>query len=234
MEGEWEVQQNRDGFTNTDTKAFRKWFKDDTGRLTNPDGQPKVFLRGAPRYGRTKMRSFDEAESKGLFFTTAPSIASSYAAGIKYNDLHTLMDAVKGDSENNANAEWKPKYFRGWGPAKDYILRNFQANGNGLRLVGMDADGNIVDKLSQTDHFSLQADTATEEQYKNEGWFAGDKWRELASYPKTKEGLEKFNLELGDHIRNNDLGVRGYAKFYLSAEKTLVIDADGAKFDSIP
>ena len=234
MEGEWEVQQNRDGFTNTDTKAFRKWFKDDTGRLTNPDGQPKVFLRGAPRYGRTKLRSFDEAESKGLFFTTAPSIASSYAAGIKYNDLHTLMDAVKGDSENNANAEWKPKYFRGWGPAKDYILRNFQANGGGLRLVGIDADGNVVDKLSQTDHFSLQANTATEEQYKNEGWFVGDKWRELASYPKTKEGLEKFNLELGDHIRNNDLGVRGYAKFYLSAEKTLVVDADGARFDSIP
>ena len=233
QEDEWEAQKNREGFTNTESRAFKKWFHDDTGELTNPDGKPKVFLRGSVGMGATKARDAAQANSGGIFFTTSPRIATEYGKGASVDDGMTIMDAVKG-MKNDPSKELKLKYFRGWGPAKDYILRNFQAQGSGLRLIGKDADGNQTDKLSQTVYFSLQTNLNAEGGFRENGDFGGERWRELASFPKNKEGLEQFNLDLGDIIRENKYGVRGYGKFYLSAENTLVIDAGGGGYQSIP
>ena len=168
------VQTNRDGFTRTDTKAFRKWFNDPAGEFTNPDGQPKVFLRGSIYMGATKAHEAGVAKSKGIFFTTDPSVAQEYASGVSSGENTTLMDEIKGD-ENLYLKELQRKYFRGWGPAKDYILRHFQSYGNGLRLVGLDANGNEVSRISDAETFSLQTNAATDEQFRKEGWFAEDK-----------------------------------------------------------
>ena len=226
------VQTNRDGFTKTDTKAFQKWFNDPSGEFTNPDGQPKVFLRGSIYMGATKAHAASEAKSKGIFFTTDPSVAQEYASGVSSGENTTLMDEIKGD-ENLYLKELQRKYFRGWGPAKDYILRHFQAYGNGLRLVGLDANGNEVSRISDAETFSLQTNAATDEQFRKEGWFAEDKWRELASFPKTKQGLEDFNYRLGDIIRENKLGIRGYGKYFLTSDNTLVVDAEGYDYHGI-
>lgn len=226
------VQTNRDGFTKTDTKAFQKWFNDPSGEFTNPDGQPKVFLRGSIYMGATKAHEAGVAKSKGIFFTTDPSVAQEYASGVSSGENTTLMDEIKGD-ENLYLKEHQRKYFRGWGPAKDYILRHFQAYGNGLRLVGLDADGNEVSRISDAETFSLQTNAATDEQFRKEGWFAEEKWRELASFPKTKQGLEDFNYQLGDIIRENKLGIRGYGKYFLTSDNTLVVDARGDDYHGI-
>ena len=235
LEGDWEVQNNREGFTRTDTKAFKKWFNDDSGELTNRDGKPKVFMRGSMGEGRTNFGNYKDKKSGGLFFTESPRVAVNYGEGasVDINDNYTLMDGLKGWG-NDASAEWKPRYLKGWGPAKDYLRSLFQdADGNGLRLVGMDADGNVVDKLAKTDHFSLQTNMATAEQLENEDMVLADEWRELASYPKTRDSLERFNQELGGYISQNRLGLRGYSKVYLSAKKTLVVDAHGGEFSAI-
>ena len=226
------VQTNRDGFTKTDTKAFQKWFNDPSGEFTNPDGQPKVFLRGSIYMGATKAHEAGVAKSKGIFFTTDPSVAQEYASGVSSGENTTLMDEIKGD-ENLYLKELPRKYFRGWGPAKDYILRHFQAYGNGLRLVGLDANGNEVSRISDAETFSLQTNAATDEQFREEGWFAEEKWRELASFPKTKQGLEDFNYRLGDIIRENKLGIRGYGKYFLTSNNTLVVDARGDGYHGI-
>lgn len=226
------VQTNRDGFTKTDTKAFQKWFNDPSGEFTNPDGQPKVFLRGSIYMGATKAHEAGVAKSKGIFFTTDPSVAQEYASGVSSGENTTLMDEIKGD-ENLYLKELPRKYFRGWGPAKDYILRHFQAYGNGLRLVGLDANGNEVSRISDAETFSLQTNAATDEQFRKEGWFAEEKWRELASFPKTKQGLEDFNYRLGDIIRENKLGIRGYGKYFLTSDNTLVVDAEGYDYHGI-
>ena len=226
------VQTNRDGFTKTDTKAFQKWFNDPSGEFTNPDGQPKVFLRGSIYMGATKAHEAGVAKSKGIFFTTDPSVAQEYASGVSSGENTTLMDEIKGD-ENLYLKELPRKYFRGWGPAKDYILRHFQAYGNGLRLVGLDANGNEVSRISDAETFSLQTNAATDEQFRKEGWFAEEKWRELASFPKTKQGLEDFNYRLGDIIRENKLGIRGYGKYFLTSNNTLVVDAQGDDYHGI-
>lgn len=226
------VQTNRDGFTRTDTKAFRKWFNDPSGEFTNPDGQPKVFLRGSIYMGATKAHEAGVAKSKGIFFTTDPSVAQEYASGVSSGENTTLMDEIKGD-DNLYLKELQRKYFRGWGPAKDYILRHFQAYGNGIRLVGLDANGNEVSRISDAETFSLQTNAATDEQFRKEGWFAEGKWRELASFPKSKQGLEDFNYRLGDIIRENKLGIRGYGKYFLTSDNTLVVDAKGYDYHGI-
>lgn len=226
------VQTNRDGFTKTDTKAFKAWFHDPSGEFTNPDGQPKVFLRGSINMGATKAHDASVAKSQGIFFTTDPAVAVEYASGASTGVSDTLMDAIKGD-ENSVIQELQRKYFRGWGPAKDYILRHFQAEGKGLRLVGMTADGKETSKLADTEYFSLQSNAATPEQYKKEGWFAEGKWRELASFPKDRTGLEDFNYQLGDIIRENGLGIRGYGKYFLSGKNPVVIDAQGDDYHGI-
>lgn len=226
------VQTNRDGFTKTDTKAFKAWFHDPSGEFTNPDGQPKVFLRGSINMGATKAHDASVAKSQGIFFTTDPSVAAAYASGQSTGANDTLMDVIKGD-DNSMIQELQRKYFRGWGPAKDYILRHFQAEGKGLRLVGMTADGKEASKLADTEYFSLQSNTATPEQYRKEGWFAEGKWRELAAFPKDRTGLEDFNYQLGDVIRENGLGIRGYGKYFLSGKNPVVIDAQGDDYHGI-
>lgn len=232
MEASDAVQTNRDGFTKTDTKAFKAWFHDPSGEFTNPDGQPKVFLRGSINMGATKAHDASVAKSQGIFFTTDPSVAAAYASGQSTGSNDTLMDVIKGD-DNSMIQELQRKYFRGWGPAKDYILRHFQAEGKGLRLVGMTADGKETSKLADTEYFSLQSNTATPEQYKKEGWFAEGKWRELAAFPKDRTGLEDFNYQLGDIIRENGLGIRGYGKYFLSGKNPVVIDAQGDDYHGI-
>ena len=232
MEASDAVQTNRDGFAKTDTKAFKAWFHDPSGEFTNPDGQPKVFLRGSINMGATKAHDASVAKAQGIFFTTDPAVAAEYATGASAGINDTLMDAIKGD-DNSVIQELQRKYFRGWGPAKDYILRHFQAEGKGLRLVGMTADGKETSKLADTEYFSLQSNTATPEQYKKEGWFAEGKWRELASFPKDRTGLEDFNYQLGDIIRENGLGIRGYGKYFLSGKNPVVIDAQGDDYHGI-
>lgn len=226
------VQTDRDGFTRTDTKAFQEWFNDPSGEFTNPDGQPKVFLRGSIYMGATKAHEAGVAKSNGIFFTTDPSVAQEYASGVSSGENTTLMDEIKGD-ENLYLKELQRKYFRGWGPAKDYILRHFQAYGYGLRLVGLDANGNEASRISDAETFSLQTNAATDEQFRKEGWFAEEKWRELASFPKTKQGLEDFNYQLGDIIRENKLGIRGYGKYFLTSDNTLVVDTQGDDYHGI-
>ena len=218
------AQTNREGFTRTDTKAFKKWFRDPSGEFTNPDGQPKVFMRGTVNAGATKAHDAGVAKSKGIFFTTVPDVAAKYAFGVSSSQSTTLMDAVRGNA-NGVIKELKRKYFRGWGPAKDFIAQNFQTKDAGLRLVGITHEGNVTDKLASADHFSLQTNVATLEQFETEGRFAGKNWRELATFPNNKQGLEDFNYQLGDVIRDNSLGIRGYGKYYLSGEHPLVIDA---------
>ena len=191
-----------------------------------------MFLRGSINMGATKAHAASEAKSKGIFFTTDPSVAQEYASGVSSGENTTLMDEIKGD-ENLYMKELPRKYFRGWGPAKDYILRHFQSYGNGLRLVGLDADGNEVSRISDAETFSLQTNAATDEQFRKEGWFAEEKWRELASFPKTKQGLEDFNYQLGDIIRENKLGIRGYGKYFLTSDNTLVVDARGDDYHGI-
>lgn len=226
------VQTNREGFTSTNTRSFKKWFHDPSGEFTNPDGKPKVFLRGSVGMGATTAHDADTAYSQGIFFTTDPSIAAKYAEGVSTGKSSTLMDAIKG-RDNEQIRELKHKYLRTWGAAKDYVQENFQARDAGLRLVGLTSDGAETDKLAETDHFAIQTNAATETQLRTEGWFADNNWRELATFPKTKAGLEELNHRLGSLVRENNLGIRGYGKYYLTSENPLVVDAEGDNYHGI-
>ena len=58
------------------------------------------------------------------------------------------------------------------------------------------------------------------------------RWVDVATYPNTQEGLDKFNAEYGDLMRNvvfkeGRAANPGYMSTYLTATKTKVIDAQG-------
>ena len=233
------IQQQRDGFTPTDTPEFKAWFHDDSGELTNPDGQPKVFFRGDPYSGATQARSWQNANSGGTFFTTKVDVASEYAEGA--TDLRTgrfgsPMDLVKGIGQggNDSRAEWRAEYIKNWKGAQNYLSEYFtNYEGDGIVLEGYDpATGESV-PFSKAKEFLLRTNVNSLETLNQTGQPFSD-WRTLGTFPKTKKGLERFNRELGDVIRQNGLGIRGFGKFFLSADNTLVVDAGYRDYGTIP
>lgn len=92
------------GRARTDTEEFRNWFHDDSGELTNPDGTPKVFLRGDTFSGATQFFSGAENHSGGIFFSTDMDTAGFYAH-------------QRDDSFSMAAPEFMPQVFESWNDA---------------------------------------------------------------------------------------------------------------------
>lgn len=65
----------------TDSPAFRKWFRD--SKVVGPDGKPLVVYHGAQRPDRigTRFRSSRATSGPMAFFTSDPEIAGGYAKG---------------------------------------------------------------------------------------------------------------------------------------------------------
>lgn len=230
-------QQDREGFTSTKTRAFKRWFHDDSGELTNPDGQPKILWRGTPWSGTSKMRNWHEANSSGFFFTPKVKVAEAYAAGVtQSDDRPTPMDRAKGqyvDGGNNPDTDFQNRYLRGWKPVQQFLKQYFQSpTGKGIRLLPIGDDGEQT-AFSRATGFKLQTNLNTRDQRRATGRTYSD-WRDLGQWEKSKEGLDQFNRDFGDIIRQNELGIRASAKYYLSATNTLVIDAEGADYHAIP
>lgn len=240
------IQDDRAGMTNTNTKAFRNWFHDDSGMLTDEDGTPKIFLRGSENLGKTKGRSAKSTYSGATFFTEFLTVAKLYADGTATAKRgYTLGDVIQlNDKEGRDKlGEWKPKYHKSWKSAIDYINEYFSSDdGDGLRLVPVKSDGTRTNRRS-ADGYMLQTnilDRSEMEGLNEHGKFDDPDdsvalsydWSDLAYYPK--DALEQLNQEFGDHLETLELGIQGFGKFYLSADKTLVVDVDGHSHDSIP
>lgn len=232
-----ELQEDREGFTATNSAAFKEWFHDDSGELTNEDGTPKVFLRGTPQAGATKMRQSGDAISRGLFFTDERDIAISYADDASIGKKVTALDFLKGGKENNRpNREWKPTTFKSWHNARQYIAENFMDTDrvSGLDLVGINSKTGAIVPFSRANKVVLRTNLLPVSDRTSGELVSKAGWREVKSYPANAEGLEQLNLELGDYVRELELGRRSYSKFYLSAEKTFVYDNKGDSHTSIP
>lgn len=233
------VQQQREGFTPTDTPDFKAWFHDDSGELTNPDGQPKIFFRGDPYSGATRARSWQNANSGGTFFTTKVNVASEYAEGAtdtRTGRFGSPMDVIKGVGRggNDSRTEWRAEYVKNWKGAQNYLSEYFtNYEGDGLVLEGYNPETGESVPFSKAKEFLLRTNVNDLETLNQTGQPFTD-WRTLETFPKTKKGLERFNRELGDIIRQNGLGIRGFGKFYLSAGNTLVIDAGYHGYAEIP
>lgn len=228
-----ELQTDREGFTPTDTPEFKAWFHDDSGKLTLPDGEPRVLLSGGKRMGRTSINfDIDTKSSPGLWATGEPRIANLYAGGGTSHIYHSLMDAVYGG--NQPRREVKLRNAKSWQDAIDYVADYWQRNGNGLRVVGVDADGNITDDASKVEYYSLQSNLLSQMEYVKFGAFAEGEYRDIAGFPATEEGLRSFNRYIGEAIDTLDAGVSGWIKVYGSAQHTLVVNADYCGYDAVP
>ena len=227
------LQINREGFTPTDTPEFKAWFHDDSGKLTLPDGQPRVLLSGGKRMGRTSINfDLETKSSPGFWATDEPRIAEDYAKGSTSHTYHSLMDAVYGD--NQTAREVKLRNAESWQDAIDYVAEYWQNNGTGLRVVGLTADGGITEDLSAADRYALQTDLASQMDFIKYGAFGEGEFRDVAVFPATEEGLRSFNHYIGEAVDQLDAGVSGWIKVYGTAQHTLVVDADGWSYSNIP
>lgn len=229
-EADEETQGDREGFTDIDSKNFKKWWHDDSGALTNPDGKPKVFLRGSDSMGATKMREAEDANSSGSFFTTIRDVAKRYADGVTTHHRTTIMDQWN-PYDNLPGREWVPHNFKTWNNARLYVRDYYtdQRGNIGLNLYGTDKEGNVV-PISRADFVVLESTVKLTDSGVDA---TGRDWENLKTYPATKAGLKQLNQELGDHIRTLKLGSRGYGKFYLSAKNTFVFDANDDNYGTI-
>lgn len=234
------VQLDRKGFTPTDTPAFRAWFHDDSGELTNPDGKPKIFMRGSVNSGSTVARPWSEARSGGIFFTTRQDIATGYAEGSTVSDedsrVPSPMEVAKGPAGvgRDSRTEWRAEYIKNWKSAQNYLEEYFtNYDGDGVVLEGYNPETKRAVKFSNAKAFRLRTNLNSKEKFAKTG-DVFTKWRTLGEYPKTAEGLDQFNRELGEIIRRENLGIHGFGKYYLSAKHTLVVDALYNTYMSIP
>lgn len=229
MEG---LQENRSGFTRTDTPEFKKWFHDDSGRLTTEDGKPRVMLSGGARMGRTAINfDFNTKSSPGFWTTESKDVADVYARGMTSKNSVTLMDAVY---HYQPTREVELRNADSWVDAVDYIGEYWEHDGYGFRLVPLDQEGNIISDVDLADRWALQTNLTSQEEFNKNGDFAEGDYRTVESYPANDEGLRRFNYDIGDVIDKMGAGVRGYAKVYGSAKHTLVVDAEGEHFAYIP
>ena len=234
------VQQDHEGFTPTDTPAFKAWFHDDSGELTNPDGKPKIFMRGSVNSGSTVARPWSEARSGGIFFTTRQDIATGYAEGSTVSDedsrVPSPMEVAKGPAGigRDSRTEWRAEYVKSWKSAQNYLEEYFtNYDGDGVVLEGYNPETKRAVKFSNAKAFRLRTNLNSKEKFAKTG-DVFTKWRTLGEYPKTAEGLDQFNRELGEIIRRENLGIHGFGKYYLSAKHTLVVDALYNTYMSIP
>lgn len=233
-----ELQQMRVGFTPLN-ENFYEWFNDDSGELTLANGLPKVVARGTRNAGATKGRDNEDAHSRGTFFTDLISVAKEYASTnvtVKSKaSRDTAMDVVRGRITNSGENEWRPMRFKSWGNAVNYVRDNFTdaVHDNGLKLVGWDPKTGKLLPPSKAKSFVLRTNVIPVEAREPDASPLGFSWRTLAEFPATPEGLEQFNRDLGDHIRAEELGIRAYAKFYLTADKTFVFDNHGKRYGDI-
>lgn len=229
MEG---LQEKRFGFTKTDTPQFKKWFNDDSGRLTTEDGKPRVLLSGGARMGRTAINfDFNTKSSPGFWATESSEVADTYARGMTSKNSVTLMDAVY---HYQPTREVQLRNADSWVDAVDYIGEYWEHDGYGFRLVPLDQEGNIISDADLADRWALQTNLTSQEEFNASGDFAESDYRTVETYPANDEGLRRFNYDIGDVIDKMGAGVRGYAKIYGSAKHTLVVDAEGEHFAYIP
>lgn len=178
----------------TNTPEFRAWFNDDSGELTNPDGTPKMLLRGSPLSGSTKFRDYRESYSPGIFLTP---------------DLYAAKNYATARSTRSEPTEFIPRVLDTWRDAYWWV-----ENG-GL--------GNFV---------SLEQEGPDEWVFAKRNAMLPTRWDTVATFSNDQAGLDKFNAEYGDLMRNEVFGTGkaqnpGYMKLYATATKTKVIDAEG-------
>lgn len=228
-----ELQTDRRGFTDTDTPEFRRWFHDDTGELTNEDGGPIVFVTGGVHMGKgEEVIPYKDKQSPGIWLSTSVEIARRYADGATGSGKYTFMDAAHG---NRDYAREVPEFAAPtWDEAKSYVESYFSAMRpdtgeiNGLLLFDGDDDSTVrlESNLMTPDDFAIERSSGSKD-------FTTD-WRVLAEWPNTPEGLDRFNHEIGELVRQTGAGPRGWTKVFASARNTLVVDAKGQDFDRIP
>lgn len=245
------LQDNREGFTPTDTEEFRDWQSAPEGTgLTQPDGQPTVFLRGTPTAGRTKARAYTASQSPGTWFTTLHKVAEIYARGITSKKDFTPMDSL---GVNKARGETVPelkhRVHETWRELADFIHRTYRnEENNGMRLVAL-RNGKPT-SMDSADEFVLQTNILP-----SDLWYGLDEtghlrydeadsiydtevitntWSSLAKYPATEQGLEDLNRSIGDWVSKVEAGIRAYSKYYLSMENPLVIDCEKHSCHQIP
>ena len=192
---------------NTNTPEFRAWFHDDSGELTNPDGTPKVFLRGDSFSGATKFPDGAENYSGGIFFSTRRDVAGNYA------EMHSNLGGLGVYSE-----EFVPKDLKSWNEAFLWV-----ESGALGPLVALEREGPEWEFMAR----KFDPDAAIN------GMRAFSGWQTLATYPNTPAGLAKFNAEYGELMTGNRIQNPGFMQAYLSAEKTLVVDAKGRGWHNV-
>ena len=231
---EGRLQEDREGFTATDTPNFRRWFHDDSGKLTLPDGRPKVLLSGGARMGRTSI-NFDwhTKSSPGFWATEIQNIADGYARGTTSHTSHTLMDAVLGHQRIK---EVPLRNARDWTDAANYVSGYWHNDDSdiGLRVVPVDQNGAVVSDAEQASAYALQSNLTSQQEYNLYGAFANGEYTTLAVFENSESGLEQFNRELGDAIDEIGAGIRGWIKVYGSAKNTLLVECAGSGYSDIP
>lgn len=109
--------------TPTNTAAFKKWFKDPTGKLSNPDGTPKLLLHGTPRGGFTSFDMGKMRKSESIYLSDSMGAARNYA----YRGMGIALDSTV------QPREFKPVVLDNWGQAAQFAQADL---GMRLELTG--------------------------------------------------------------------------------------------------
>ena len=239
------LQNNRQGFTPTDTEEFSEWFHDDSGWLSLVDDRPKVLARGSTNVGPTVGRKYEDATSGGTFVSDREDVAKDYGSGIT-NTRQRIGEIIGLNRFKRGDDEIETGYKRSWSAMVSYIMDNYctqDEKESGLSIVPTKAGEKV--SIDSADTFVITTDILPEEL--REGYdtkeskitsfghvkVTGER-RTLAEYPATNKGLYQLNRDIGRYISDLGLGIKGYYKVYGSAKKTLVIDCHNYSYSNIP
>ena len=234
------------------TPEFQQWFHDDIGELTNEDGTPKVILRGDAHSGATKFYSGDEARSRGIFFSQNMDTARIYGArdlpeAAKSQVQEFVPRVVESWSEaqefvteglrDNVRLEkdghrWvlSTRADAGW-----HEIALYDPTPDGLAEFNADYDADLKSWNEVEDYAKENFTEDYSAEYLPDGVSILEKgeWQEFNSYANTKAGLAKFNAEYGDAVQQNNVVNPGYTQVFLSAQNTLILDAEGRKWNNV-
>ena len=234
------------------TPEFQQWFHDDSGELTNEDGTPKVFLRGDAHSGATKFYSGGEARSRGIFFSqnmdTAriygardlPEAAKSQVQEFVPRVVESWSEAQKFVAEGLRDNVRLEKDGRRWvlstrADAGWHEIALYDPTPEGLAEFNADYDADLKSWNEVEDYAKENFAEDYSAEYLPDGVSILEKgeWQEFNSYANTKAGLAKFNAEYGDAVQQNNVVNPGYTQVFLSAQNTLVLDAEGRKWNNV-
>ena len=180
--------------TPTDTAEFKKWFKDPSGELSNPDGTPKILLHGSPRAGFTRFDMGRTIKSRGIYLSDSMGATKNYAT----------RGASGGWDADASILEFKPVVLDSWQQAARF------------------ADADLGMRLTPKDNRYILS------RYTDSG-----EWEQVATYPATAAGLDKFNAQYGKESSASDAANPGYYAVYATMSDPLVVDAQSRDWEHV-